>query len=215
MTAPHAGLVTVRGAELVTGNMTWARHDYRAAELVWYQKFWRYLGPPPLLLGNGEQFVLATRTHWIHLVNAAAQMVVAWPLMILISVMLGLLEDASGLSVWWLLLAGWLAMGAHQVMMLHRIMAWRAQLLVITSHRFIRNSGVFGKKIEDIPLRNITALTVEQKPHQRVLGYGTVRIESGGFHDDGAAREFCHMMCHPEDVVYAANQFPLPLLGRR
>ena len=211
MIDPTTGLTVVRGAELIHNNELWAPHRPQTA-LAWYQKVWRYLGPKPLRLPPREQFVLASRTHWMHLVKTITKMAVAFPVMIVANLLLSVAEDTTGLDVWWLQLAGWLALVAHEIAMLHRILGWRAQLFVVTSHRIIRNRGVFGKLIEDIPLRNITSFTVEQKPWQLALGYGTVRIESGGFHNEGAAREFTVMLCDPEDAWYAANQFPMPLL---
>ena len=212
MIDPTTGLVVVRGAELIHNRMLWAPPGHRAT-LAWYQRVWRYMGPRPLRLPPREQFVLASRTHWVYLVKTITSMAVAFPVMILANLLLNVAEDTTGLDVWWLKLAGWLALVAHEIVMLHRILAWRAQLLVVTSHRIIRNRGVFGKVIEAIPIHNITAFTVDQsKPWQLALGYGTVRIESGGFHNEGAAREFTVLLCDPEDVWYAASQFPMPLL---
>lgn len=41
---------------------------------------------------------------------------------------------------------------------------------------------------------------------QRLLGYGSIRVESGGKHDDGAKREFIRHIPDPElveEAVYA------------
>jgi hypothetical protein len=51
-----------------------------------------------------------------------------------------------------------------------------------------------------------TDLTVEQTYVQRLLGYGSIRVESGGKHDDGAKREFIRHIPDPElveEAVYA------------
>lgn len=213
MTYPMTGLVTVRGANLITGNVVWGQ-PVTPTDVAWYEKAWRYLGPSPMRLGLREQFLLATRSHWMHLVRSAVQMAVAFPVMIAINILLSLMEDTFGITVWWLILAGWLVLVGHELLMLHRILSWRVQLLIVTSHRIIRNRGLFGRVVEDILLRNVTSITVTQKPHQRVLGYGTVRIESGGFHEIGSPREFSHMLCDPEDVRTAANMFMTPINGQ-
>jgi uncharacterized membrane protein YdbT with pleckstrin-like domain len=69
-------------------------------------------------------------------------------------------------------------------------MFWKAaeshfELLMITNRRLLRVSGIFNRKIQSMPLSEITDLTYSRDPLGRLLGYGKFMVESAG-DDEGA-----------------------------
>jgi uncharacterized membrane protein YdbT with pleckstrin-like domain len=56
------------------------------------------------------------------------------------------------------------------------------QYLVVTQRRFIQVTGLFVRKVKDMPLTNLDEMTFERSLAGRILGYGTIRIgpESDG-----------------------------------
>ena len=59
------------------------------------------------------------------------------------------------------------------------IRAWTTEIAV-TSHRFIRKTGLFSLHAEEISLPNIEGVQVKQSFWGRLFGYGQVRIEGTG-----------------------------------
>jgi membrane protein YdbS with pleckstrin-like domain len=196
-----AGLVRVRGAQILDGVIVWPGSDRHRKDLALHERAWRFLGPAPLRLAPGERFLHATYLHWQVLVRDVTQMGSA-PVA---AYLFGQLVDLVS-SGWWVLTLGvWATVVIHTLMMCHHMMGWRAQVFVVTSHRIRVVKGVFTNRVENINLSRYTDLTIEQSYLQRLLGYGTVRVESGGKHDDGAAREKFHHIPDPElveDAVY-------------
>lgn len=192
------GSLVVHGAELVDGVLV-RPGEPRRADLAIPQRVWRYLGPNQCSLGVGERFVLATRLHWLVPLKEMAQMGAMWPVMFLAEWLLGMLSG----GVFWLQVALWLGLAAHQVMMCHKVLGWRATLVVVTSKRLVYVRGVFGNRTQDWTLSEITNFCIEQTPIQRLLGYGSVRIECAGTHDDGASREYIHLVPDPDAINQA------------
>jgi hypothetical protein len=196
------GLVRVRGAQILDGVIVWPGSDRRRKDLALYERAWRFLGPAPLKLAPGERFIHATYLHWQVLVRDVTQMGSA-PVA---AYLFGQLVDFVS-SGWWVLTLGvWATVVVHTLMMCHHMMGWRAQLLVVTSHRIRFVKGVFTNRVENINLSRHTDLTVEQTYVQRLLGYGSIRVESGGKHDDGAKREFIRHIPDPELVEEAVYE---------
>jgi hypothetical protein len=196
-------LMTVRGAELVDGNVIWPGSDPRRQDLTIPQRVWRFIGPSPLRLGHGERFVLATRRHWLVPVKDMTQMGAGWAA----AFIAGWVLDVLSVGVWWLKLAVWVSVVVHQVMMCHQVLAWRAELIVVTNHQWIVVKGVFSSRVERIPLVRMTGLTVTQSYVQRLLGFGSILIESGGRHNDPSYREEEHYVPDPHGVAQAVEEW--------
>jgi uncharacterized membrane protein YdbT with pleckstrin-like domain len=60
---------------------------------------------------------------------------------------------------------------------------WYMDRYVLTSQRIISMSGVFTKKVASLPLGKITDLTYARSLIGRILGYGSLDLESAGQKD--------------------------------
>ncbi|TNC23206.1 PH domain-containing protein [Amycolatopsis alkalitolerans] len=62
----------------------------------------------------------------------------------------------------------------------YKVMEWWVERLVVTDKRFVLTSGVFTTKVAMMPISKVTDLTYERTAWGRMLGYGTVVVESAG-----------------------------------
>ena len=66
-----------------------------------------------------------------------------------------------------------------------RYFRWISTLYVMTNERVMTKRGILGRDFDDMPLRMITNVDVNQSVMQRFLGYGTVVFSSqSGSRDD-------------------------------
>jgi len=64
--------------------------------------------------------------------------------------------------------------------LLVRYLLWIRTVYAVTSTRVIRQSGIFGRDFDEIPIPQVRGVDVHQTFGQRILGYGTVRVSSEG-----------------------------------
>jgi uncharacterized membrane protein YdbT with pleckstrin-like domain len=92
----------------------------------------------------------------------------------------------SGVTMvlWWAWLAvlGWLAW---------RIIAWTMTYFVITEYRVTLISGVLNRRVAMMPLTKVSDITLDRSLLGRILGYGTIVLESTG--QDQALRNVIFM----------------------
>ncbi|WP_297541649.1 PH domain-containing protein [Amycolatopsis sp.] len=60
------------------------------------------------------------------------------------------------------------------------IMEWWVERLVVTDKRFLMTQGVFTTKVLMMPIGKVTDLTYERTANGRMMGYGTLIVESAG-----------------------------------
>lgn len=66
-----------------------------------------------------------------------------------------------------------------------RYLRWISTLYVMTNERVMTKRGILGRDFDDMPLRMITNVDVNQSVGQRLMGYGTVVFSSqSGTRDD-------------------------------
>lgn len=127
---------------------------------------------PPELLNRDEELVLDLRPHWWYFAPAAA-LLGALLLLGLIALNWGdgFFGQAGKLiiGIGLLVAIGWFA---------SRYAQWYTTNFVVTSDRVIYRVGVFAKKGTEIPLDKINAVHFEQRIFERILGLGTITIES-------------------------------------
>ena len=128
---------------------------------------------PRKLLAPGEEVVSESGPHWARVVPrvGAALLVMAgcaavvplWP--------------SAPLFVGWILLAiGLAAMGGAAA----RLVSWRATELTITTRRIVYRTGVLHRLGREIPLSRVQDVTYHQSLLERMLGAGSLTIESAG-----------------------------------
>jgi uncharacterized membrane protein YdbT with pleckstrin-like domain len=142
---------------------------------------------PRRLLIEGEELVLDLRPHPVALLMPALVTVLA------VAVGIWLLTLASG-AVTWIVLAGMaLVLVAYPV---RRLTDWLTSHFVVTSDRVIHRQGLIAKSSMEIPLEAINDVRFSQGVIDRMLGAGTLVIQSAS---ESGRQEFSHIR-KPEDV---------------
>jgi uncharacterized membrane protein YdbT with pleckstrin-like domain len=127
---------------------------------------------PHKLLGEGESIVLDLHPHW---------KVVFVPFLELL-VILGLAGFllAQGYSD----TANYVIVGIGALLVLVLfvvpVLKWRTTQFVVTTERVVMRSGVLGRQGRDIPLVRINDVSFNHTFFERLLGCGTLVVESAG-----------------------------------
>lgn len=129
---------------------------------------------PDGLLVEGEQVVVHRHPHWRMLVV---------PVLVLLLVVgstsfLAALVSAQSWAVW-----AWLGLAAAGLALIGRftvfpVVRWRTTHFVVTDRRVLVREGVLTRHGMDIPLRRISSVQFRNSLLERMLGSGTLVIES-------------------------------------
>jgi uncharacterized membrane protein YdbT with pleckstrin-like domain len=129
---------------------------------------------PQKLLIEGEEIVLDLRPHWWFLAPRLLATAAAIILGIIVWVQVeGTLGDVLGAITGILILAA-------LVWFLLQLAKWATTEFVLTTERVIYRYGVIGKKGKEIPLDKINTVFFDQTVFERMIGCGTVAMESAG-----------------------------------
>jgi uncharacterized membrane protein YdbT with pleckstrin-like domain len=60
------------------------------------------------------------------------------------------------------------------------VLRWRAEQIAVTDRRIIRLSGILTRTVDAAPLEQITDSTLRRSILGRILGFGSIRIETAG-----------------------------------
>ena len=127
-------------------------------------------------LAPGETIVYRARYHWIYYRTALA--------LLLVAVVFG---------VWWKIAGGLpggpstspifrnlalLFLGAAIAAYLVRRVRNAADEFVVTNRRVVKKIGIFAREAEHAPIEKIQDVTIDQGVTARLLGYGTVALET-------------------------------------
>jgi uncharacterized membrane protein YdbT with pleckstrin-like domain len=130
---------------------------------------------PKNLLIPGEEVVLDLRPHWWFLTPRALLSVAA----ILVGiVVLAQGWEGAGASTLNIILG--VAILVALVWFLLRLAKWATTEFVLTNKRVIYRYGVIGKNGKEIPLDKINTVFFDQTVFERMIGCGTVAMESAG-----------------------------------
>jgi membrane protein YdbS with pleckstrin-like domain len=94
--------------------------------------------------------------------------------LILAGVLTAMVSQGSALGVIWVL---WLAVFSR---LAGKAYEWWDEFFAVTSVRVMLVHGVFTRRVDMMPLSKITDLTINRSIVGRMLGYGTVVLESAG-----------------------------------
>jgi uncharacterized membrane protein YdbT with pleckstrin-like domain len=129
---------------------------------------------PDDLLSSGEHVVIHKHPHWKMLL-----LPVFWLLVVVAigTYLAGLVVDQSWAPIAWVALA---VIGVVLIMWLTLtpLVRWRTTHFIITSERVMAREGVFKRTGLDIPLSRVNSVRFEHSLLDRVLGCGTLIIES-------------------------------------
>lgn len=62
----------------------------------------------------------------------------------------------------------------------YQILDWYVERIVVTDKRFMITEGIFTTSVQMMPITKVTDLTYERSILGRMLGYGTLVVESAG-----------------------------------
>ncbi|MFD0655640.1 PH domain-containing protein [Thermocatellispora tengchongensis] len=66
---------------------------------------------------------------------------------------------------------------------------WKNTAYVLTTHRFTISSGVLNKSTDEIPMTKVNTVSSDQTVLERILGCGTLTVESAGERGQIALRD--------------------------
>lgn len=142
---------------------------------------------PKRLLVPGEELVLDLRPHWIALFL---------PALATIAIVLGgflVISKVDGFVINVILVVMAILLIVYP---LRRFVWWLTSYFVVTSDRLIHREGWIAKHSMEIPLEAINDVRFSQGVIERVLGAGTLVIQSAS---ESGRNEFSHIR-KPEDV---------------
>jgi uncharacterized membrane protein YdbT with pleckstrin-like domain len=147
------------------------------------------MGFPNRLLADHEEMVLDLKPHWIALVGPAIVLV----LVIVAESLLFANFDPPPVVTWLALLAGAVLLIVFPV---RAFLGWVTSHFVVTTDRVIHRSGWLAKRSMEMPLERINDVTFTQSVFERLVGAGSLRIQSGSEYGQNHFRD----IRRPEDV---------------
>ena len=153
---------------------------------------------PDDLLSSGEHVVIHKHPHWKMLIFPVFWLLVVVALGIYLA---GLVSDLSWAGIAYVVLG---VIGVVLVLWLTvaPLARWRTTHFIITSDRVMYREGVFKRTGLDIPLARVNSVRFEHSFLDRVLGCGTLIIESASDEplefDDIPSVEKVHTMLYRE-----------------
>jgi uncharacterized membrane protein YdbT with pleckstrin-like domain len=146
---------------------------------------------PRKLLIPGERLVLELRPHAIAVALASLASVVATAVAVWLTLGVSTFDHGSARAIVWTM---WLVfMLAFPV---RKFIWWLTSNFVVTSSRVIHREGFIAKRSMEIPLDKINDVRFEQNIFDRLVGAGTLVIQSAS---EAGRNEFSFIR-HPEEV---------------
>lgn len=127
---------------------------------------------PPGHLLPGEHVVAEVNPHWACLVAPCAALLAA----IAVSVGVVIAFPSAPVAVLYLLAV---LLVAPVLWLVARSVRRRSRTIVVTSERVLRRTGLMARSLAELRLERITELSSHQTIGQRLIGCGTVVVESG------------------------------------
>ena len=153
---------------------------------------------PDELLVAGEQVVIHKHPHWKMLVLPVLVLL----LVVGVATFLAALVSAQTWAPW-----AWLALAVAGLALIVRftvvpVVRWRTTHFVVTNRRVLVREGVFSRHGIDIPMSRINSVQFRHTLLERMLGSGTLVIESASDEplefDDVPGVERVHAMLYSE-----------------
>jgi uncharacterized membrane protein YdbT with pleckstrin-like domain len=143
------------------------------------------MGYPKKLLSDDESIVLETHPHWKTLVLPVLSLILS---LFIAGLIWALVDDD---------IAHYVILGVTAVVLLVLVLVpflrWRTTLFVFTSKRVVVRTGILSRTGRDIPLTRINDVTFTHNLLERMLGCGTLTVESAGERGQVELREVPHV----------------------
>lgn len=143
-----------------------------------------------------ETIVIQLRFHWAAMRWVAPQTVLG--VFLLFGLHLLTVNDFPLINI-----VAWYGAMVLIIRLAYHIAHWWDTLLIITDVRFMLCSGLISSRAAMMPVSRVTDLEFKQTATGGVLGYGRVRIESAGQHQD---LELLNFLPHFDEVEEAISK---------
>lgn len=159
------------------------------------------LGPrnPDDYLLTTERRVIRVRRHWATLLPLLLQTLALLAVALFLSNLLG----GWGDSLWLVQSLLWYAAFAVVLRFAYYVLEWWVERIVVTDKRFMLTNGILITNVAMMPITKVTDLTYRRPMIGRVLGYGTLVVESAG---QIQALNQITFMPRPEEVYDAISE---------
>lgn len=131
------------------------------------------MGLDPKLLGTDEHVIMHMRTHVKELF---------WPALLLIVMSAGLGAFLAVQPASWRPVATWVVVGIYAIVVIVWVIVpflrWLTSTYTITNRRIITRKGIVTKTGHDLPLRRVNNVSYERDLLDRMLGCGTLILET-------------------------------------
>jgi uncharacterized membrane protein YdbT with pleckstrin-like domain len=155
---------------------------------------------PRKLLTEGEEVILDLRPHWKALVAPVFWSAVIWAAAgFAIANAGGNLAGPMRIGIAAIAFVLWYAAAGL------RILRWKFTEFVLTNERIIHRVGVVAKTAKEIPLERVNDVTVIQGILDRLLGAGTITLESAGEYGQTTFDEIAHPVEVQKRIYEAAE----------
>lgn len=127
---------------------------------------------PDEYLLDTERRVIRVRRHWAVLAWDVFETAALLTICVLVSYIAG---------SWWILQnILWYAALLIVLRFVWKVVEWWIETLVVTDKRFIMTRGLFTTRVLMMPISKVTDLTYQESLSGRMLGYGSIIVESAG-----------------------------------
>jgi uncharacterized membrane protein YdbT with pleckstrin-like domain len=153
---------------------------------------------PQKLLSDGEHVVRDMRPHWRSLV-----MPVFW-LLVVIGLGSYLAAKFDSTTLRWIILA--VAVVALVWFVIKPFLTWLTTEYVITDRRLITRTGMVARSGRDIPLSKVNDVRFSYTVIERILGCGTLVVESAGEHSGLVIASVAHVEDIQREISHLREQ---------
>src|SRR5882724_2803084 len=133
----------------------------------------RYLLP-------AERSVITVRAHPSMLLRSLSFLVCALVAAVVLTVLIAANGSPRAISHGIALSVIWVAWGLILLRFLKRVAEWSVDFITLTNQRLISMSGPFVRKVNFMPLSELTDLSFRRSTWGRLFGYGTIIVEREG-----------------------------------
>jgi uncharacterized membrane protein YdbT with pleckstrin-like domain len=132
------------------------------------------MGYPEDVLSPGEAIIVHTRTHWKALLGA-----IVWAVLgvVAIGLLLALVPPDGATGIVRLVAVGAVVLGLVWLSLVP-LMGWLSASYTITNQRIMERKGVVRQTGRTIPLQRVNGVSFEKDLVDRMVGCGTLKIES-------------------------------------
>jgi uncharacterized membrane protein YdbT with pleckstrin-like domain len=160
---------------------------------------------PTKLLSEGETVVLDLHPHWKVVFLPVIELLV---ILGAAGVLLGAIDGDT---------STYIILGVAALLILVLVgfpfLKWRTTHFVVTTERVVMRSGIIARSGRDVPLSRINDVSFQHTAFERVLGCGTLIVESAGERGQVQLTDIPHVekvQRRVYDLVDKADDSPLP-----